>query len=29
KELLEKMDTSNPEPTHFFDYITKEITLTK
>ncbi|EFR96430.1 conserved hypothetical protein, partial [Listeria ivanovii FSL F6-596] len=21
KELLQKMDTSNPETTHFFDYI--------
>lgn len=29
KELLEKMDTSNPETTHFFDYINKEITLKK
>ncbi|WP_262405585.1 hypothetical protein, partial [Listeria monocytogenes] len=25
----EKMDTSNPETTHFFDYINKEITLKK
>ncbi|MBC1630257.1 glycoside transferase [Listeria welshimeri] len=28
-ELLSKMDTSNPETTHFFDYINKEITLKK
>ncbi|MBC1719484.1 glycoside transferase [Listeria seeligeri] len=29
KGLLQKMDTSNPETTHFFDYINKEITLKK
>ncbi|PZF90200.1 glycoside transferase [Listeria ivanovii] len=29
KGLLRKMDTSNPETTHFFDYINKEITLKK